>query len=328
MPAKSIKQQRFFGMVRAAQKGEMENPSPEVAKAASSMSKPDVKKFAKTKHKGLPMKKESVFAGNYEGPLYAPHPDLKERADTWHPDPEKDRKLGGPGANQRAREDRAGSKSSSGQKSDPKKLRKGESYMDYAKRQSKYKSSGSTARERLQKAGAKLSPPKERKRDKIGRKLGNLVDRIGGIKKEEVSIDEGKKKGLWDRIHAKRKRGERPARPGEKDYPKTLNVEGTDTPAAASTTHELKTFKQFVEGAAWTKKSGKNSEGGLNEKGRKSYERENPGSDLKAPSKKVGNPRRASFCARMKGMKKKLTSKKTASDPDSRINKSLRAWNC
>ena len=82
------------------------------------------------------------------------------------------------------------------------------------------------------------------------------------------------------------------------------------------------------EGAAWTKKSGKSASGGLNEKGRKSYERENPGSDLKAPSKKVGNKRRASFCARMKGMKKKLTSAKTARDPDSRINKSLRAWNC
>ena len=82
------------------------------------------------------------------------------------------------------------------------------------------------------------------------------------------------------------------------------------------------------EGAAWTKKSGKSESGGLNEKGRKSYERENPGSDLKAPSKKVGNPRRKSFCARMKGMKKKLTSSKTANDPDSRINKSLRAWNC
>jgi len=79
---------------------------------------------------------------------------------------------------------------------------------------------------------------------------------------------------------------------------------------------------------AWTRKVGKNKEGGLNEKGRKSYERENPGSDLKAPSKKVGNKRRASFCARMKGMKRKLTSAKTANDPDSRINKSLRAWNC
>ena len=85
---------------------------------------------------------------------------------------------------------------------------------------------------------------------------------------------------------------------------------------------------EILDEAAWTKKAGKNKEGGLNEKGRKSYERENPGSDLKAPTKKVGNPRRASFCARMKGMKKKLTSKKTARDPDSRINKSLRAWNC
>ena len=89
------------------------------------------------------------------------------------------------------------------------------------------------------------------------------------------------------------------------------------------------TYSKFMtEAAAWTRKAGKNPSGGLNEKGRKSYERENPGSDLKAPSKKVGNKRRASFCARMKGMKKKLTSAKTARDPDSRINKSLRAWNC
>ena len=57
MPAVSKAQQRFFGMVRAAQKGEMENPSPEVAKTASSMSKSDVKKFAKTKHDKLPEKK-------------------------------------------------------------------------------------------------------------------------------------------------------------------------------------------------------------------------------------------------------------------------------
>jgi hypothetical protein len=85
--------------------------------------------------------------------------------------------------------------------------------------------------------------------------------------------------------------------------------------------------KMFGEGAAWTKKEGQNKEGGLNEKGRKSYEAENPGSDLKAPQPK-GGPRKRSFCARMSGMKKKLTSKKTANDPDSRINKSLRAWNC
>jgi len=79
--------------------------------------------------------------------------------------------------------------------------------------------------------------------------------------------------------------------------------------------------------AAWQRKAGKNPSGGLNKKGRASYKRQTGGT-LKAPSKKVGNPRRASFCARMSGMKKKLTSAKTARDPNSRINKSLRAWNC
>ena len=91
---------------------------------------------------------------------------------------------------------------------------------------------------------------------------------------------------------------------------------------------KVRTEEVVSEAAAWTRKAGKNPSGGLNEKGRKSYERANPGSDLKAPSKKKGNKRRKSFCARMKGMKKKLTSAKTARDPNSRINKSLRAWNC
>ena len=86
-------------------------------------------------------------------------------------------------------------------------------------------------------------------------------------------------------------------------------------------------FDYIEEGAPWTKKSGKNKEGGLNEKGRKSYERENPGSDLKAPQPEGGS-RKKSFCARMGGMKKKLTSSKTANDPDSRINKALRKWKC
>ena len=83
---------------------------------------------------------------------------------------------------------------------------------------------------------------------------------------------------------------------------------------------------EVAEGAAWTKKSGKNKEGGLNEKGRKSYEAENPGSDLKAPSKKVGNKRRSSFCARMKGMRKRQ--KPSNNTGDDRLSKSLRAWNC
>ena len=90
---------------------------------------------------------------------------------------------------------------------------------------------------------------------------------------------------------------------------------------------KLRKQKAMGESAAWQRKEGKNQKGGLNEKGRKSYERENPGSDLKAPQPEGGS-RRDSFCARMKGLKKKLTSKKTANDPNSRVNKSLRAWNC
>jgi hypothetical protein len=84
---------------------------------------------------------------------------------------------------------------------------------------------------------------------------------------------------------------------------------------------------------AWQTKEGKNPKGGLNAKGRASYNAANPGKPgLKAPAPKPKTKkdagRRKSFCARMEGMKKKLTSSKTAKDPDSRINKSLRAWNC
>lgn len=88
---------------------------------------------------------------------------------------------------------------------------------------------------------------------------------------------------------------------------------------------------------AWQRSEGKNPKGGLNKKGVESYRRENPGSKLQTavttkPSKlKPGSKsakRRKSFCSRMKGMKAKLTSAETARDPNSRINKSLRKWNC
>lgn len=84
---------------------------------------------------------------------------------------------------------------------------------------------------------------------------------------------------------------------------------------------------------AWTRNEGKDPKGGLNPKGRASYNKANPGKPgLKPPAPnpktKKDAARRKSFCSRMKGMKSKLTSSKTANDPNSRINKSLRAWNC
>jgi len=95
--------------------------------------------------------------------------------------------------------------------------------------------------------------------------------------------------------------------------------------------------QRIMETAAWQKSSGKNKNGGLNKKGVASYRAEHPGSKLQTavttkPSKlKKGSKdakRRASFCARMTGMKKHNTSGKTAHDPNSRINKSLRKWHC
>ena len=354
---------------------------------------------------------------------------IREAGDYWHPDPKKDAQISGAGNKARAREDAA---ERSKPKPDPKKLRPGESYMDYAKRQGK--------------KSAPAPKPKERKRDKIGRAIGRVIDRVAGIKSEarnpyaigmakaqeltgdtpplkkstikkahkiadaikkeekdhEVSMAQSQLSSAEKDIKAlKKKLGKK-----EKNLPAWMQAKITDTEhnmdAAASYVtneeagekdacyHKVKsrykkwpsayasgalvkcrkkgaanwgnkseglTFQEFqekalkcwkgcrrvpgttpgakgsctcedtvAEGAAWTRKEGQNKEGGLNEKGRKSYERENPGSDLKAPSKKVGNPRRASFCARMKGMRKRQ--KPSNNTGDDRLSKSLRAWNC
>jgi hypothetical protein len=89
----------------------------------------------------------------------------------------------------------------------------------------------------------------------------------------------------------------------------------------------------MAKSPAWQRKEGKNPEGGLNAKGRASAKAQ--GHNLKPPvsaeqakKSKKSAARRKSFCSRMEGMKKQNTSSKTAKDPNSRINKSLRAWDC
>lgn len=86
----------------------------------------------------------------------------------------------------------------------------------------------------------------------------------------------------------------------------------------------------MAKSPAWQRAEGKNPKGGLNEKGRASAKKQGMNLKPPAPNPKTEKDagRRKSFCARMSGMKKKLTSSKTAKDPNSRINKSLRAWNC
>ena len=86
----------------------------------------------------------------------------------------------------------------------------------------------------------------------------------------------------------------------------------------------------MAKSPAWTRKEGKDPKGGLNAKGRASAKAE--GMNLKPPAPKPKTKkdagRRKSFCARMEGMRAKNTGEKAKKDPNSRINKSLRAWNC
>ena len=265
-------------MVRAAQKGEMENPSPEVAKVAATAKRSDVKKFASTKHKGLPMKKEEFIN--------------EEDYDRM-----KDRRMerGGVGGNQRS-----GAKFAAGPKKSGKKY-DGMGALDFVKKQIRAKHGhGAIVGEGKEKGldgkacwkGYKLAGTKkkggktvdncvkEAKKDcvKADKKtmhncakkvcseqwgVGECIygqhaipDAEGNVAWYDVMFEHGiekgvdvstldvleegshgehvehqgedlsEKKGLWDNIHAKRKRGEKPAKKGDKDYPKTLNVEG------------------------------------------------------------------------------------------------------
>jgi hypothetical protein len=96
---------------------------------------------------------------------------------------------------------------------------------------------------------------------------------------------------------------------------------------------DVKPGEQFLQVEDWQKVNRQDKTDGLSQKAVNAYRRENPGSKLqtavteKKPTGKRA-ARRKSFCSRMKGMKSKLTSAETSRDPDSRINKALRRWNC
>ena len=98
-------------------------------------------------------------------------------------------------------------------------------------------------------------------------------------------------------------------------------------------TGAVKTMRDILQTEDWQSVNRKDKTDGLSQKAVDAYRRENPGSKLqtavteKKPTGKRAE-RRKSFCRRMSGMKKRLTSAETARDPDSRINKALRRWNC
>jgi hypothetical protein len=110
--------------------------------------------------------------------------------------------------------------------------------------------------------------------------------------------------------------------------------EGGSAAKPGSNRNYIKTMGEEVEiDEDWQSVNRKDKTDGLSQKAVNAYRRENPGSNLqtavteKNPTGKRAS-RRKSFCSRMSGMKNRLTSAKTARDPDSRINKALRRWNC
>jgi hypothetical protein len=380
--AVSKKQQRFFGMVRATQKGEMENPSSEVAKAASSMKLKDVKDFAKTKHKNLPEKKKESMKeakdtpGKGSGKKDACYSKVKSRYSVW---PSayasgalvKCRKVGAANwGNSTKEEVEIGEACWKGYEQKGMKTMFGKRYPNCVKKTKKEEVNlGDNLSLHVEGMGNVRYCPQCQKNETreecaYGPKnwdMNSSPAALGSNTFDIASVTPSNEEYVEEKYERIQKTGrtytifftfrgqykslqfffptsKRPSREDvliqlRKIYPEAILANFFERDRIENeplvTVEGVKSFGNFMaEGAAWTKKSGKNKEGGLNEKGRKSYERENPGSDLKAPSKKKGNKRRSSFCARMKGMKAKLTSAKTARDPDSRINKSLRAWNC
>lgn len=162
--------------------------------------------------------------------------------------------------------------------------------------------------------------------------LGGYDPKSNRSYSEEVELDE------MDKSQPSSSRGAEGLPVGKKAKPvKTDKVQKDALKVLQKQYKKVKEEVELDEVAAWQRKEGKNPEGGLNQKGVESYRRENPGSKLQTavttkPSKldpdSKSAKRRKSFCARMGGMKKRLTSAKTANDPDSRINKALRKWNC
>ena len=192
-------------MVRQAQKeGQAKAASPEVARVASSIKMKDAKKFASTKHKGLPEKKMSKESVNEEG--YDHYKDKMAVAGIDISSPKKKDATTMPRSDKKIKGQTAAQKAA-----------KGKSALELVK-------------DRIRKDGGKImgegaNPYGKRAKMKMIIKSFAEKNRAkAGVTKEET-LDE-KKKGLWDNIHAKRKRGEAPAKKGDKDYPETLNVEG------------------------------------------------------------------------------------------------------
>ena len=384
MPAVSKKQQRFFGIVRSIQKGEQKPTTPETAKAASSMKMKSVKKFAKTKHNGLPEKKsikeESCGKGEYycyddkkckpipEGMKVGKDGMLVQEAAFAIPAaasiaskviPAAAATIGAVGTMMQARKKgKYQRKVMKGKVGDQQKINP--KLLDAIRK--KQKEINTVPSEK-----PNLDPKKNRITDygefqktkpvdiKTRKRMNAPENQFEDIKTELLTkANERHKKAKSFKQF--RRDSQKPLRKGEvrKYDPTSKSYKSNMSEVLEPISVPLKKIKKDLDNrkrvkdfqdrfrspdrkladeyepelqeksAAWQRKEGKNKSGGLNEKGRKSYERENPGSDLKAPQPE-GGPRKRSFCARMGGVKGPM--KKPDGSP-TRKALALRKWKC
>jgi hypothetical protein len=153
----------------------------------------------------------------------------------------------------------------------------------------------------------------------------------GEMQKEQISFEIGSGHRQAQKQAKIRNLATGTTNAGEKSAAKS-KLTGPSLPLADS--YEYSNWRaDFGLSEDWQKVNRKDKTDGLSPAAVKAYRRENPGSKLqtavteKNPKGKRAD-RRSNFCSRMSGMKDKLTSAKTARDPDSRINKALRRWNC
>ena len=319
---------------RAAERKRREDPNPDRKGKAINVATEEYveedacKKKVKSRYKVWPsayasgalVKCRKVGAANWGNS--SKNEEIVYEGDYWHPDPEIDRKLGGPGPNQRAREDNPQPKS------DPKKLRPGESYMDWNKRQRGLKNS--------YEPDSELIDESTRLQAETGNILAVILNWRGktySIRMFFPQIGMPSRKDVTTEIQK--------IYPGSQVLQYKVSTIEPGMPLIQVVNSKSKNYlpnsktigEEVEVEEDWQKENRKDKTDGLSQKAVNAYRRENPGSNLqtavteKKPTGKRAS-RRKNFCSRMSGMKSKLTSAKTARDPDSRINKALRRWNC
>ena len=207
----------------------------------------------------------------------------------------------------------------------------------------------------MMKAGGKVSPEKGSKPSalsKVRKRLGAALQNTGSkqLQRAERDADIYEMRDLppeqqRSKVERARLAAFKQARQGKgRRTPQEINRSANKRENEINRRQRKKEREQMDEGRKGTmpkkfsvKSGDKSASGGLTAKGVARYRAKNPGSKLKTavttkPSKlkkgsKAAN-RRKSFCSRMGGLKKRLTSSKTANDPNSRVNKALRKWNC